>query len=509
MRRRSFLKTGLTAGGLAALGIGTKPLLAHIPPHNFHRYDFGSGPPVHDRLYQGPFSADDYPSWNVVMALTPSREIVPNYGMGLITYVCDEVGPAKKDGETLAESIEKLVKIPLGTKLYIRVNWKDVQREPGKLELCEHWKLTFELARKYGKRVGFRVMLSNPDIPDSPLPEFLRDKIPMVKLGDWLKRTRYEPRYDSPEFQSAFRELVDLLADSYDGHADVEYVDTFMYGFWGEGHTWPLETTPFPDGVTAENTFVNMFQHQLERWKKTPMATNTQPDFSKVGNSELVDRTVRSSNWLRTDTIFIENEQIEELSNRPPWVGVSVEVGMSDGSPKSLKLDDGVPYTDNVIQHAQDAGACYFSLWNWHRIQADRILAYYEKYPDALNELARRIGYRVRPSWIWTYEEGGYPGLIIGFANDGIAGVPGILRVTLESEDGKVLRSGCLDAGYPLPGKIRQAQFVLPNVTDWKGLKLRAEIEVKGMRYPVRWACHQKLNDDGSLTLRPNLRQQV
>src|SRR5947208_16384697 len=84
MRRRSFLKTGLTAGGLAALGIGTKPLLAHIPPHNFDRYDFGSGPPVHDRLYQGPFSADDYPSWNVVMALTPSREIVPNYGMGLI-----------------------------------------------------------------------------------------------------------------------------------------------------------------------------------------------------------------------------------------------------------------------------------------------------------------------------------------------------------------------------------------------------------------------------------------
>ena len=99
--------------------------------------------------------------------------------------------------------------------------------------------------------------------------------------------------------------------------------------------------------------------------------------------------------------------------------------------------------------------------------------------------------------------------LILGFANDGIAGVPGVLRVTVESQDGKVLKSGCLDAGYPLPGKIRQAQLVLPNTTDWKGLKLRAEIEVKGMRYPVRWACHQKLNDDGSLTLRPNLRQQV
>jgi hypothetical protein len=140
-----------------------------------------------------PFSAVDYPSWNVVMALTPAREIVPNYGMGLITYVCDEVGPAKKEAETLDESFEKLVKILLGTKLYIRVNWKDVQRQPGKLELCEHWKLTFDLARRYQKRVGFRVMMSNPDIPDSPLPEFQRDKIPMVKLGDCQKRTRYEP----------------------------------------------------------------------------------------------------------------------------------------------------------------------------------------------------------------------------------------------------------------------------------------------------------------------------
>ncbi|MFY9906878.1 MAG: hypothetical protein WBD45_03270 [Terriglobales bacterium] len=99
--------------------------------------------------------------------------------------------------------------------------------------------------------------------------------------------------------------------------------------------------------------------------------------------------------------------------------------------------------------------------------------------------------------------------MIVGFANDGIAGVPGVLRVTVESQDEKVFKSGCLDAGYPLPGKIRQAQFVLPNVADWKGLKLRAEIEAKGMRYPVRWACHRKLNDGGSLRLRPNLRQRV
>ena len=184
MQLRSFLKAG---GAIAlAAGSGTSSLLAHVPTHNFDKYDFGSGPPVSDRLYQGPFSTDDYPSWNVVMALTPSREVVPNYGMGLITYVCDEVGPGQKEGESLAQSIENLVKLPLGTKLYLRVNWKDVQQRAGRLDVCEHWKLTFDLARRYQKRIGLRVMMSNPDIPDSPLPEFLREK--KLPVPSWLER---------------------------------------------------------------------------------------------------------------------------------------------------------------------------------------------------------------------------------------------------------------------------------------------------------------------------------
>lgn len=135
-------------------------------------------------------------------------------------------------------------------------------------------------------------------------------------------------------------------------------------------------------------------------------------------------------------------------------------------------------------------------------MQADRILSYHQKYPDAIDPLARQIGYRVRPSWVWTYNEGGNPGLIVGLVNDGIAGVPGVLRVSVVSEDGKVNVGGCLDAGYPLPGKVRQAKLALPKGTNWKGLRLKAEIEVKGQRYAVRWACQQKLNEDGSLTLR-------
>ena len=61
-----------------------------------------------------------------------------------------------------------------------------------------------------------------------------------------------------------------------------------------------------------------------------------------------------------------------------------------------------------------------------------------------------------------------------------------------EAEVCRLLSEFVAERKDPLPGKIWQAQSVLPQGTRWQGLKLKAEIEVKGMRYPVRWACHQK-----------------
>ena len=66
-----------------------------------------------------------------------------------------------------------------------------------------------------------------------------------------------------------------------------------------------------------------MFETQRHYWTKVPLVTNTQPDFSFVGNSDILDRTVRTHDWIRSDTIFIENEQIEALSNRPPWIAAT------------------------------------------------------------------------------------------------------------------------------------------------------------------------------------------
>jgi hypothetical protein len=357
---------------------------------------------------------------------------------------------------------------------------------------------------------------------EAALPDFVLEKVPRVDLvlgknaSEEDRRAaerylnnphgKYQPRYDDPFFQSAFKDLVGAMAAEWNGNPNVEFIDTFMYGFWGEGHTWPFANNPFPDYATAERTWKTMLEVQLEAFTKTPLLTNTQPDFSRVGNSEMLDRTLRSNNWIRSDTIFIENEQIEALSNRPPWVAAMLEQGLPGKAPETSGEHDDVSPTGNMIAHVMDVGANYWSLWNFHQISPQLLASYYETYRESFDRINRKIGYRVRPSFIWSYDDGANSGLIIGFANDGIAGVPGVLRVTVETADGKPLRSGCLDAGYPLPGKIRQAQFVLPNRTKWQGLKLRAELEVKGVSYPVKWACRQKLNEDGTLTLRANVK---
>ena len=521
MRRREFLKSTVALAA-AVEQLGENKAHGLVPARNWGKYDFGSGPPVADRLNQGPFPQYPpdavIPTDEVVMTTTPSEEVVPNYGKGLITYITADMGTDEIKADNLPQAIEDLVRFPLGQQLYIRPTWREIQPRPGRLELPDYLKLVFDLAKKNDKRIGMRVQMSAPDYWHAPaLPQFVVDKVPTVDLvmdphepassGErFLKNpySKYQPRFDHPFFQQAFKELVEQMAAEFNGHPSIEFIDTFMYGFWGEGHTWPFRNTPFPDYQTAERTWIQMWEVQQENFTKTPLLTNTQPDYSRVGNSEVLDRTVRSSNWIRSDTIFIENEQIEALSNRPPWAAVVIEQGLPGQPPDKVTSHEGISPSDDMIVHVMDVGANYWSLWNFHQISAKNLASYYQAFPTWFDRINRRIGYRVRPSFMWSYEDNGYQGLIVGFANDGIAGVPGVLRVTVESEDGKPLKSGCLDAGYPLPGKVRQAQFVLPQGTKLQGLRLKADIEVKGMRYPVRWACHQKLNDDGTLTLRAN-----
>jgi len=415
----------------------------------------------------------------------------------------------RRGEKTLAAAVEELASLPFVDVLYIRCDWRDVQSRPGRLDLSPVWDLTFDAARRRGLRVGFRVQLSSPEIQPARLsmPDFVKAKVPLVSIGHLSRRdgaSFVEPRYDHPEFQRAFAELNGLLAARFDGDPLVEFVDLMMYGFWGEGHTSSLPS-PFGDPALAERTFLDMTRRQMAAWTKTPLAVNTQPDISRVGNDAVLDAAVRGGCWLRSDSVILDEPiQIDELSGRPPWLAVVMEDGYHrhyDPSARGFSVDEaGVNAIDKTMLHALDVGANYWSLWT----EAGNLARYHDAHPEAFRALQSRLGWRVRPAWVWQRKRGEEAELVVAFANDGVAGVPGTLRVFAEAETpaGPVRVGGSLDPGHPNAGRLRQASFLLPRQVEGGTVRLRAEIEVMGVRRPARWACAQPTGPDGALPLK-------
>ena len=495
----------LVGGG--AVAVAASPFLqADVVDHLWQGYDFGPGPRPAIRLNQGPFPVEQDDGWRTLATTTSSPKPVRNFGVGLCGYTWEEGGPslaARAGTQTLEKHVDRMASLPFVDVLYIRCDWRDVQSRPGKLDLHPVWKLTLDAAKSYGKRVAFRVMLSNTGFQPKRLamPDFLNGKVPVVSIGkarDLDGAVEYrEPRYDHPEFLKAFRELNELLAAAFDGHPQIEFADLMMYGFWGEGHTSDLPS-PFPDYLTAERTMVEITRLQLDAWKRTPLAVNTQPDISRVGNREVQDLCVRAGCWLRSDSILNIEEplQIEILANRPPWLAVVME----DGEHRDYNVDTiprdaaGINAREKAMLHVLDLGANYWSLWT----EGENLRRYHERYPRGFTTLQQRMGYRLRPSWVWQRKRSGANEVIVCIANDGVSGVPGVLWLSLESQDGRFRAQGGLDGGHPYGGRIRLASFMVPREIPVQRFRLRAEIEVRGVRRPVHWGCEQPVEGDAS-----------
>jgi len=500
MLRRDLLKGAVVLPAAIAAA-------ADVPEHLWQGFDFGSGPPVHQRLNQGPFEIDQDQGWRTILFTTPSELPVRNPGLGLVGYAWEEGGPslaARAGRETLPQHVDKMSSLPFVDVIYIRCDWRNVQSRPGRLDLEPVFDLALDAARRKGLRVAFRIQLSNQSFQPEQLalPEFLRNRIPIVTIGRIRggQTGEYrEPRYDHPEFQKAFAELNDLLAARFEGNPLIEWIDLMQYGFWGEGHTSDYPN-PFPDYLTAERTFVSMTERQLETWKRTPLAVNTQPDISNVGNRTVIDMAVRAGAWLRSDSIIVEEPiQIEALANRPPWLASILE----DGSNRHYELDKlkpdaaGINPLENHMLHVLDVRANYWGLWT----EADNLGRYYEKYPRGFDRLRTNLGYRLRPAWVWQRKRYGTSELIVCVANRGVAGVPGVLWLQIESPDKKIQMQGALDAGHPHGGGLRQSSFLLPQGYVGK-IQLSAQLEIRpGVKKPVAWACEQPLNADGSITV--------
>jgi hypothetical protein len=243
-----------------------------------------------------------------------------------------------------------------------------------------------------------------------------------------------------------------------------------------------------------------MTAEQLQTWNKTPLAVNTQPDISHVGNRGIIDMATRAGAWMRSDSIIVEEPiQIDEIADRPPWLAAVMEDGyFRQYDVSKLALDSaGVNVMENYMLHALDLRANFWSLWT----ESDNLKLYNERYPRGFERLRTNLGYRVRPAWVWQRKRYGTSELIVGVANGGVASIPGVLWLSVESAEAGWKLRGSLDAGHPHGGGIRECSFLLPK--GYVGsVHLSAQLEIRsGIMKPISWACEQALNPDGSISI--------
>ncbi len=446
----------------------------------------------------------------------PAKGKVKNPGMGNIGYVYsdhmrfgftrEEVSPSVPHTMTKLdrESFDKMVASSHCDNLYYRCEWRDIQKEKGKLFIPEEFKWMLEACEKYGKKWSFRIMSSSvSSVYKDSCPEFIKDKVKMIPywrvigVQEWYPK--YFPEY-SPEFLKYWDEMNHLLGEKYDKDPNLEFGDVSGYGFWGEAHHYCLRTPEQekeynwePDNV--EEVTEALLNSHMDAFPTTPVCMNLHYAEYPFGRKAIEDNTV----WLRRDSFQPHMSTFEYLNIQEMKRGGCMIWETVKGQHQRTKPTVFTP--EQFVQHGLDFGCNYFAIgfnpWDFN------LMAH--NYSNILETLDEKIGYRLRPAMIWRREnDDKSQDLAIQLINDGCGVVPGILTLKVKFPDGEEFAQK-LPAGAPFKGDPTLYSFRIPEkyntATEREKITLSMDITMRGKTYPVQWAVRQELLNPFEITV--------
>ena len=125
--------------------------------------------------------------WQTILFTTPSERPLRNPGLGLVGYAWEESGPslaARAGRETLAQHVDKMSVCHLWMCSTSAAIGETFSRDPGGSILIQYcdWPSMRRSERDFESRFEFScpTFISAQKVA---LPEFLRDRIPLVKIG--------------------------------------------------------------------------------------------------------------------------------------------------------------------------------------------------------------------------------------------------------------------------------------------------------------------------------------
>ena len=442
----------------------------------------------------------------------PAIGAVSNPGMGVNAYVFTDhmhVGYTELEWNRTQglppkplnrDTFDRMMELPYVDNLYLRFEWKDVQKERGKLDLPEAWKWVLEAAEKYNKTWSFRIMNCSPhSMSENGLPAFLQGKLKMIPYwhADNVPgpRPKYFPEYND-DYLNYWKELVDLLGAEFDGHPRLEYADISGYGFWGEMHHYARysaegNVTNYQPGTPAEVEAIveRLIRDHLAAFPKTPAALGLHTADYKIGQ-EVFEKGLC---WPRRDSFMTnfstaETRLAQGLKPGSAMLWETIIPGVHCPANNQKPSVDTLPVPQRYFDIAANFVAVGFNPW-------DTIWAH-EHCLDTYKALEQKIGYRIRPSIVWRRRiANGKDEIVLGLMNDGCSSPPGQITIHASFPDGSE-NSIALPIGDPSPGKMKIVALPLFSSADKytasNSIELSMRIKIKGKTKRVQWAVKKE-----------------
>lgn len=447
----------------------------------------------------------------------PADGHVPNPGMGVSGYLHSDHMYSAYTNEDVArarklpplqldrKTFNQFMDLPYVDNVYLRYEWKDVQKVKGKLDLPESWKWAMEAIEKKGKRWSFRIMNSQKgSVAENSLPDFLQGKLKMVKYWNDEGTRGPNPKYFADytdEYLNYWDELNMLLGEKFDGHPLLEYVDVSGYGFWGEFHNIAMYEPGSAQSnyIPANVEFVveRLIRDHLRAYPTTPAVLNIHAFEFRAG----LDAFEKGLCWPRRDSFRygFSPTEVQIAHGLTPGSAMVWEI-IRPGIYCPVDSEDVSGKLYPIPQRYFDISAHYvamgFNAW-------DAIWAH-ENCKKTYQLIESQIGYRIRPAIVWRRKMHGNTELVLGLRNDGCVAPPGTITIEVIYPNAKNA-SLELPKGEPVPGKMFLA--ALPWLNDNENdpenfLEIKMTIQMKGKSLPVQWAVKDwQANDKYKLSV--------
>lgn len=172
----------------------------------------------------------------VVNITADTTSLVRNPAMGWVMYD-DANDPVANAATYWAAQNDAALKY--ASVFYIRWRWNSMEPEEGKYAWLydDNFKALVKGARDRGLKLAFRIYIDGQDNSEPGTPDYVKKAgaqgYEVDKLGGGKNWTPY---LDDPVFQEKFSTFVRAFAAAFDNPAEVDYVDGYNLGWWGEGH---------------------------------------------------------------------------------------------------------------------------------------------------------------------------------------------------------------------------------------------------------------------------------